>query len=120
LKTILVDFDGVLHSYTSGWKGAEVASDPPTPGAIEWLQKMLREKDLILCVYSSRSNQTGGIRTIKDWLYKHGLSPADIGRLEFPISKPAAWLTIDDRCICFSGAFPTAEEIHKFKPWNKI
>lgn len=28
-KPILaVDFDGTLHSYTSGWKGADVVADP--------------------------------------------------------------------------------------------
>jgi hypothetical protein len=32
-KPILcLDFDGVLHSYTSGWKGAAVIPDPPVPG----------------------------------------------------------------------------------------
>lgn len=35
--TICVDFDGCLHAYTSGWQGAEVVSDPPVPGAIDWL-----------------------------------------------------------------------------------
>lgn len=28
-KPILaVDFDGTLHAYTSGWKGADIVSDP--------------------------------------------------------------------------------------------
>jgi hypothetical protein len=35
--TICVDFDGVLHSYASGWKGAGVVADGPVDGAIEWL-----------------------------------------------------------------------------------
>ena len=34
-KTILVDFDGVIHSYTSVLKGARVIPDLPVPGAIE-------------------------------------------------------------------------------------
>lgn len=42
MKTICIDFDGVLHSYTSGWQGEDVASDPPVPGAIEWLREMIR------------------------------------------------------------------------------
>lgn len=32
---VIIDFDGVLHSYTSGRKGADVIPDPPTPGAKE-------------------------------------------------------------------------------------
>ncbi len=30
--TVVFDFDGVIHSYTSGWQGEGVANDPITPG----------------------------------------------------------------------------------------
>ncbi len=34
-KPILcVDFDGVVHSYTSGWKGETVIPYPPVNGAL--------------------------------------------------------------------------------------
>ena len=39
LPILALDFDGVLHSYTSGWQGADVISDPPVPGAIEFLME---------------------------------------------------------------------------------
>ena len=41
------------------------------------------------------------------------------GTLEFPTQKPAAFITIDDRAMCFRGVFPTPDEIRMFKPWNK-
>ena len=129
---ICVDFDGVIHSYTSGWKGVSVIPDPPVPGAIEWLQDHLPVPDAvcamagpyngpIVCIYSSRSKSWFGRRAMKKWLIKHGLHPAYIsdGLLKFPSKKPAAFLTIDDRAICFNGTFPTTEEMMRFKPWNK-
>lgn len=29
IPTVSFDFDGVIHSYRSGWKGAAVIPDPP-------------------------------------------------------------------------------------------
>ncbi len=129
---ICVDFDGVIHSYKSGWKGVSVITDQPVPGAIEWLMDHLPVPDAICAmapryegpeaqIYSSRSKSWFGRRAMKKWLIKHGLPACYIteGLLKFPSKKPAAFLTIDDRAICFNGTFPTSEEMMSFKPWNK-
>lgn len=114
-KILCVDFDGVLHSYTSGWKGADVVSDPPVPGAIEWLARAAERFNV--CIYSSRSKEPGGITAMQTWLIAHGCEFLDL--LTFPTEKPAAFLTIDDRAICFDGTFPELEVIDAFVPWNK-
>lgn len=118
-KHICVDFDGVIHSYTSGWQGAYEISDQPVDGAIEWLESMLSGDEFKPMIYSSRSIDDRGIKSMKLWLLKHGLSGEALARLEFPTKKPPAWLTIDDRAICFDGHFPSAEEMRNFKTWNK-
>lgn len=128
---ICVDFDGVIHSYSSGWQGAAVITDPPVDGAIDWILAHLPVPDALgmsgeyvgpeVCIYSSRSKQKGGIEAMKAWLTKWGVDEwyfrDDI--LKFPNQKPAAFLTIDDRAICFAGHFPSTEEMMAFKPWNK-
>lgn len=119
-KNICVDFDGVLHSYTSGWKGEEVVADPPTPGAMAWLTELQRDEDLKVLIYSSRSKAPAGVVAMRGWLREHGAPfGLDVDKLEFPTEKPAAFLTIDDRAICFQGTFPTLGAIHDFKPWNQ-
>ena len=125
-KPILcIDFDGVLHSYTSGWKGADVIPDPPVPGTLEWIANAIT--DFEICIYSSRSSQKGGIEAMRSWLeynLKEEGAPeflveALMKLIKFPTQKPAAFLTIDDRAICFTGTFPTYKELLEFKPWNK-
>lgn len=129
-KPILcIDFDGVLHSYSSGWKGARTVPDPPVNGAIKWLESLLgcpdyygiadRYKDFKVCIYSSRSRYWGGKNAMKKWLVKWGFDPNYLELISFPLMKPAAFLQIDDRAITFSGIFPTVEEMKAFKPWNK-
>ena len=49
-KLILcLDFDGVIHSYSSGWKGADVIPDPPVPGALRFIADA-RERRHPVCV----------------------------------------------------------------------
>jgi hypothetical protein len=128
---ICVDFDGVIHSYASGWQGADVISDEPVPGAIEWLMEHLPCPEPIcamapeyigpeVVIYSARSSQRGGIKAMQNWLVKHGLHPSYIseGILKFPETKPPAFLTLDDRAICFTGRFPTKEEMLGFRSWQ--
>lgn len=130
---ICVDFDGVIHSYKSGWKGADVIPDPPVEGALDWLRDHLPIPESISCmgppyigpepvIYSARSSQRGGIKAMKEWFIKHGMHQAyfsdDI--LRFPEAKPPAFLTLDDRCIQFTGRFPKTEEIMGFRTWQNV
>lgn len=136
-KPILcLDFDGVIHSYSSGWQGAHIVSDPPVPGAIEF---MCRASDhFTVAVYSSRSSQPGGINAMQQYICEHmyrelraGSNDSDLDikqapgyawfyRLLWPTSKPSAMITIDDRAITFTGAWPRIEDLLDFQPWNKV
>jgi hypothetical protein len=126
-KPILcVDFDGVIHSYASGWKGAAVIPDPPVPGAIQWLLWALDCFDVH--IYSSRSRDPEGIHAMREWLQRHAaaeLSRQQAGHLldglRFSYEKPAAFLTIDDRCIRFEGSWGrlNPHALRNFKPWHQ-
>lgn len=123
-KPILVlDFDGTLHSYTSGWQGAEVIPDPPVPGSLQFIKDALEYFDVQ--IYSSRSNQLGGILAMREWLL-YWLSrefPEEArsiyNQIKWPTTKPAAFLTIDDRAYTFEGEWPPIRDLLDFKPWNK-
>ena len=133
-KPILcLDFDGVIHSYTSGWKGAGVIPDPPVPGAMDWLREVYESDRVIVAIYSSRSKSIRGRWAMRHWLkenliaaigYQAGphLDPLYLEILEWirwPWFKPAAFITLDDRALTFTGEWPTIETLLAFKPWNK-
>ncbi|MBK5942735.1 hypothetical protein [Halorhodospira halophila] len=65
--TVLIDFDGVLHRYESGWKGPRTIPDGPVDGAIDFLLACLSE-GLEVAIHSSRSHQFGGRRAMKRWI----------------------------------------------------
>ena len=125
MKPILcLDFDGVIHSYTSGWKGADIIPDPPVEGAIAFMLGALNHFDTV--IFSSRSNQAGGTAAMREWLREHAghtwyESPAGPGLedVRFVKEKPPALVTIDDRAITFTGEWPTIDTLKNFKPWNK-
>lgn len=124
IPVLCVDFDGVIHSYSSGWRGARNIPDPPVEGAVEWLISLIAGgKDgsplFSVQIYSSRSRYFGGRRAIRKWLLRWGLTGRELARIKFPRSKPAAFLQIDDRALTFTGKFPSVEEMLSFKPWHK-
>ena len=129
MPVICIDFDGVIYSYKSGWKGARNIPDPPVEGAIEWIRSLLAFTDnegnrpkhpkFRVAIYSGRSRFIFGRRAMKKWLMKNGLSKEEVKLIDFPLKKPVdLFLQIDDRAITFTGAFPTFEEIKNFKPWH--
>lgn len=157
-KPILcLDFDGVIHSYKSGWKGAANIPDPPVEGALEFIVTALDH--FTVAIHSSRSHQWGGRRAMKRWLKRHlkavGMKAggyegpgrcrvgtawfllrmpmsmdtweddvedyvdAIIKRIRWPLFKPPATMSIDDRGHCFDGTFPSIAEIKAFQPWYR-
>ncbi|WP_445677658.1 hypothetical protein [Pseudomonas putida] len=124
-KPILcLDFDGVLHSYESGWKGADVIPDAAVPGAIEFLDRAVNE--FSVAIYSSRSGQPNGICAMQFWLklnlyraVEQARADEILAAIEWPTEKPPALVTIDDRAITFTGEWPSIEALKSFRPWNK-
>lgn len=116
MKRLCVDFDGVLHSYTSPWAGASVVQDPPVDGAISFLVQAITR--FSVAIFSSRNKQDGGIKAMKDWLVENGFPGVLLHQLEFPLDKPPAHVYLDDRGWQFNGTFPTLDAIDAFQPWN--
>lgn len=150
--TLVIDFDGVIHSYNSGWKGARVVSDPPVEGAGLFLLRAVQH--FKVAVSSSRSHQWGGRRAMRAYnrqlLWDAGLANPDEMEaawqatqgtaahyipwtaydvrdvtdhihkaISYPLFKPPAHRTIDDRAMQFDGAWPAVADLLAFKPWNK-
>lgn len=116
LKTIVFDFDGVIHSYDSGWQGYEVIPDEAVEG-IEDVLKGLKKKGFKIVIVSARCIDKDGKEAIESWLKLHGLYDYID---DITDTKPPALIYIDDRAICFDGNTKTLmSKILNFKPWNK-
>lgn len=112
-QTVIFDFDGVIHSYTSSWQGTTIIPDPPVPGIKEAINEIRKHYRVV--IVSSRCYKHGGIAAITAWLNKY-----DIVVDEITDEKPPAVVIIDDRAITFDGHPENLlAKIQKFKPWHK-
>ena len=115
-RTVVFDFDGVIHSYTSGWQGEDAIPDPPVPGIREAL-KEIHDAGYEVVVVSTRCATIKGHRAIEAWLYDNGLREYIDKVCK---EKPPAVAYIDDRAICFDGHPETLlKKIQNFQPWYK-
>lgn len=113
VKTVCIDFDGVIHSYTSGWKGDSEIPDPPVPG---WDNALagLKEKGYRIVVLTTRALTEAGKKAVEKWMEEHEL-PFDL----VTATKVPAKVYIDDRVIRFAGdPGKMVEEVESFKTWQ--
>ena len=115
--TIALDFDGVLHSYTSGWTGP-VPTDPPTLNAQAFVVELLH-RGYEVAIFSTRCETPEGLQGVKDWLVIHGFSP----KIQVSVGKPKAKLYVDDRGFRFGGKFHEVlsfmDDNPTLEPWNR-
>ena len=97
-KRVVFDFDGVIHSYVSGWKGVDVIPDGPVPGIREVIDTLRMEYCYEVIVVSTRCVDTRGTEAIEERLAKHGI---EVDGVQW--RKPPAVAYVDDRGICFDG-----------------
>lgn len=111
-KTIVLDFDGVVHSYISGWKGANHIPDPPVPYVAEAIDT-LKEAGYEIVIWSTRCVYLKGRQAIRDWLIQWGITVDSIVSV-----KPSCICFVDDRAITFNGDWrQTMIDILKFKSY---
>ncbi|MGI9470306.1 MAG: TOTE conflict system archaeo-eukaryotic primase domain-containing protein [Rubripirellula sp.] len=108
-KTVCLDFDGVIHSYRSGWKGEDTIPDPPIHGVREAIQHLRKRYRVV--IHSSRSATESGCEAIRRWLQKHEIDVDDVC-----MHKPPAFVYVDDRAIAFDGNWDqTISDINDFR-----
>ena len=131
-KTVVLDFDGVVHSYVTKnrpWNPLFIP-DPPMSGAFQAITDY-QNQGLDVVLASARwtpENNTEGswdaaqqaMRAAQAWFLDHGFPEHRLRRIRFWMDpgKPTGLLYIDDRGMRFEGTFPTPKEVCTFKPWK--
>lgn len=112
--TVVFDFDGVVHSYKSGWKGETVIPDPVVPGIADEIARFRRFGYRVVVV-STRCATEEGLAAVKKYLRENQIEVDAVQK-----EKPPALCYIDDRALCFRGnPRGLVEKVAHFKTWTE-
>ena len=107
-RTILIDLDGVLNTYTGGFDKDFIP--PIKDDAKKFLENLYNNFELKL--FTTRNKILAS-----KWLVENNI---DNFFSDITNTKDLAWLYIDDCCLKFDGEYSKLEEqINNFKPWYK-
>ena len=113
--TVVFDFDGVIHSYKSGWQGQETIPDPVVPGIVEVIDE-LRAAGYRVVVVSTRCADPAGKAAVEDYLTENCIAVDGV-----MAEKPPALCYVDDRAIRFTGRTETlVQQIMDFHSWVEM
>jgi len=107
-KTILIDLDGVLNTYTGNFDRNFIP--PIKEGAYEFIEEL--SNSYIIKIFTTRNKILASKWVIENKIEKF---IEDITNV-----KELSYLYIDDRCINFNGSyFDLKDKIEKFNVWYK-
>ena len=107
-KTILIDIDGVLNTYTG--KFHKDLIPPIKRGANKFLEKL--SKKFVIKIFTTRNKLLAAKWLIENTIDKY---IEDITNI-----KDFSWLYIDDKCLTVYGNFSDLiNQIDNFKPYYK-
>ena len=111
-QTVVFDFDGVIHSYKSGWIAPDIIPDEPVEKIKNAIDD-IKAAGYKVVIASTRCASSEGRNAIKQWLKNNNITVDEICA-----TKPPAVVYIDDRAICFDGKPENLlNQIKNFKPW---
>ena len=115
-QVVAFDFDGVIHSYRSGWQGVGVITDKPVPGIRDVLRG-LRSEGYEIVIYTCRAREFEGYKAVVKWLTANKMIEFVS---EITQTKPIAKCYVDDRSIRFDGTVQNLiAEIKNFSSWTE-
>lgn len=115
MKNIVFDFDGVIHSYTSGWQGYDNIPDPPVEGIRDLLRK-IKTLGYNIWIVATRALTIEGTNAVINYLKRYDIPYHTVTNI-----KPKALVYVDDRGLQFTG--DTSDnflyEILHFQTWKQ-
>ena len=107
-KTILIDLDGVLNTYTGNFDPNFIP--PIKDGAVEFLENLSKNYEIKLFTTRNKLLAT-------KWLIENKI---DSYFQDITNTKDVCYLYVDDRCVTFDGNYNSLnDKIENFKVWHK-
>lgn len=103
-RSVAVDFDGVIHRYSKGWRDGTIY-DPPIDGAVDALARLHRRYRVVIFTTRVSDAMRDGVmqrEAIIAWLQRYGLRRGEHWD-EITATKPPALVYIDDRGLHFTA-----------------
>lgn len=114
MEVICVDFDGVVHNYTSGFTRDEDINDGIVEGAKDAIERLRRKYKVF--IFSTRARSVAGKNAMISFLAKEGVEVDGITAVKIP----AKWY-IDDRGLKFEGDWAeTLREVESAMTWQEL
>lgn len=113
-KSIVFDFDGVIHKYSKGWQDGSIYDEP-----VKGIKNVINElhKDYDIYVVTTRARELSGEYAVRNYLDKHGIEYDAVTSIKVP-----AMVYVDDRGLNFNpdDIDTLVKRIRNFQPWQDI